>query len=96
VEPAPPPAPSEPAPDPAPLRATPVGPIETTTWTVARGDHLWSIAARTLGTRLGRDAGDDEVQRYWTALIEANRSRLADPSNPDLIFAGQVFVLPPG
>lgn len=64
------------------------------TWTVEQGDHLWSIASRALGDRLEREPSSDEVLPYWQDLIEANRDRLVDPSNPDLILAGQVFVLP--
>ena len=35
------------------------------------------------------------VARYWESLVELNRSRLADPGNADLLFAGQVMLLPP-
>ncbi len=65
-------------------------------WTVESGDHLWSIASRALGDRLDREPSADEVLPYWQRLIDANRDRLVDPSNPDLILAGQVFVLPEG
>lgn len=37
---------------------------------------------------------DADIGSYWLRLIEANRSKLADAANPDLIFPGQVFVLP--
>jgi nucleoid-associated protein YgaU len=88
-------APPEPAPsDPAPVPAPTPAPEPSDVWTVALGDHLWSIAAEAV-----HDAGapDDEraVLDYWTALIDANRDRLADPENPDLLFPGQVLVLPP-
>ena len=36
-----------------------------------------------------------DTVRLGDRLIEANRSRLADPDNPDLVFPGQVFDLPP-
>jgi nucleoid-associated protein YgaU len=52
------------------------------TWVVEPGDHLWSIAERT---------APGDVVRYWLALVEANRDRLADP---DLVLPGQVLVLP--
>jgi nucleoid-associated protein YgaU len=84
-----------PSPVPAPLLATPVGPAAPTTWTVRRGDHLWSIAESTLRDRRGASVTEGDVRRYWAALIASNRERLADPANPDLIFAGQVFLLPP-
>lgn len=61
-------------------------------WEVQPGDHLWSMAERALGERAGQ--GDAEVARYWLRLIEANANRLADPDNPDLIFPGQVLVVP--
>jgi hypothetical protein len=63
-------------------------------WLVQPGDHLWSIAERTLATAWARSVSDDEVAPYWRVLLERNRDRLADPSNPDLIFPGQSFVLP--
>lgn len=61
-------------------------------WEVQPGDHLWSMAERTLGGQGER--GEAEVARYWLRLIEANADRLADPDNPDLIFPGQVLVVP--
>ena len=64
-------------------------------WVIARGDHLWRVAERTVLARLGRAGSDAEVQRYWRELIATNRGVLADPANPDLVFAGQVFQLPP-
>ncbi|HEV7722097.1 MAG TPA: hypothetical protein VGO60_12465 [Iamia sp.] len=64
------------------------------TWTAAPGDHLWHIAEATLTESWGRAPTDGEVAPYWTGLIEANRDVLADPSNPDLIHAGQTFRLP--
>jgi nucleoid-associated protein YgaU len=68
--------------------------VPPATWTVERGDHLWSIAERSLADRLGHTAAADEVLFYWQQLIEANRDRLVDPANPDLILVGQTFVLP--
>lgn len=63
--------------------------------TIARGDHFWEVAEETLTARLGRAASDDEVRPYWQALIDLNRDGLADPSNPSLVFPGQVVRLPP-
>ena len=82
-------------PAPAPVVATAPAPHEST-WTVARGDSFWSIAVRTIGGAWNRPPTAAEVVPYWSRLVDANRSRLADPARPDLIFAGQVFVvLPP-
>lgn len=56
---------------------------------VEAGDSLWSIAAEEVG------GGDDRViSTYWRRLIEANRARLVDPANPDLIYPGQTLELP--
>jgi hypothetical protein len=67
-------------------------------WVVEQGDSFWSVAAETLADRAGgtRDAPDDgEVERYWRVLVDANRSRMPDPTNPDLLIPGQELALPP-
>lgn len=81
---------------PAPNDARPPveSPAARSSWTVEPGDHLWSIAERVLTERLYRAPGQTEVADYWADLIDANRSRLAHPAVPDLIYPGQVFVLP--
>ena len=61
---------------------------------VQPGDHLWSIAEREVSLRIGSDATDAEVARYWFRLIEANRDRLVDPDDTDLILPGQELILP--
>ena len=61
---------------------------------VGPGDHLWGIAERELVTA-GVAADDAAVREFWVDVVDANRSRLADPANPSLLFAGQVVVLPP-
>jgi hypothetical protein len=53
---------------------------------VAPGDSFWSIAVDETG---GRD-----VEVFWRALVGLNRERLVDPSNPDLLYPGQVLRLP--
>ena len=69
-------------------------PAQPATRVVQQGDHLWSIAAeRVLEQR--SDATEREIAGYWKELIEANRTRLADPMDPDLVFAGQELILPP-
>jgi len=70
----------------------PRGPV---TWTVVSGDHFWHIAEATLTAEWGRAPSDAEVVPYWRAVVDANRPKLVDPGNPDLIYPGQVFDLPP-
>ena len=53
---------------------------------VTRGDSFWSIAVE--------EAGGRDLVGYWRALIDANRDRLVDPSNPDLLYPAQVLRLP--
>ncbi|MGI9120643.1 MAG: LysM peptidoglycan-binding domain-containing protein [Acidimicrobiales bacterium] len=65
-----------------------------TQWEVRPGDHLWAVAARTLTTAWGTEPTDHEVVPYWRSLVAANRDHLADPANPDLVFPGQVVVVP--
>ena len=43
----------------------------------------------------GRTPTDREVAPYWRSLVDTNRSRLADPNNPDLIFSQQALEVPP-
>jgi nucleoid-associated protein YgaU len=65
------------------------------TWTIAPGQHFWAVAEHVLARAWGRAPTDAEIVQYWHALIEANRDRLRDRGNPDLVYPGQVFVLPP-
>jgi nucleoid-associated protein YgaU len=62
-------------------------------WTVASGDSFWSIAAETLA-QAGEAPTDRQVIGYWRRVVEANRGRLLDPGNPDLLVPGQELVLP--
>jgi hypothetical protein len=71
-----------------------VAPAPERTWVVAPGDHFWSISATVLGETLGRAPSDRELVGYWQHLVDANRPRLADPANPDLLFPGQSLVVP--
>lgn len=64
-------------------------------WTVAPGEHLWSISGQVLALAWNRAPTESEVGRYWSQVLEANRSVLADPDNPDLIFPGQELTVPP-
>jgi hypothetical protein len=65
------------------------------TWTVEPGDSFWLVASSHLAELRGEEPSDREVTRYWLDLIEANRSTLPDPLNPDLLFPSAVLVLPP-
>ena len=80
---------------PAPASPAASSPTAPATWTIRRGEHLWSIAEHVTAAALARDATDAEVEPYWRALIAANRDRLIDRDNPDLVHAGQELVLPP-
>lgn len=64
------------------------------TWVVRPGDDLWAIAATTLQRRIGHQPTDAEIDAYFLDLVEANEARLVAPGVPDLIYPGQVFVLP--
>jgi hypothetical protein len=90
-----PPAPSEPPPGPAgPAADVTGGGVEVETWTVATGDSFWSIAEQTLAGP-GAAADDRRIAVHWRRLVEANRDRLPDPANPDLLLPGQELVLLP-
>ena len=65
------------------------------THTVVTGDTFWSIAEDTLRARGGGVVSEADVVPYWHTLIDANRPRLRAPDAPDLIYPGQIFVLPP-
>jgi hypothetical protein len=65
------------------------------TWLVGPGDSFWSIAADVLTSPGGNPPGERDVGRYWRRLIDANRARLVDRGNPDLLLPGQELVLPP-
>jgi hypothetical protein len=77
----------------SPPPSDPVRPAEGD-WTVRPGDHLWSIAAHVVASSGGDAADDRVVGRYWVHLVEANRDRLVEPDDPDLILPGQRLRLP--
>ena len=62
--------------------------------TVAVEDSFWSIAEQLVRIQLGRTPADDEVLEPWLALIDANRDRLDDPENPDLLHPGLILRIP--
>ncbi|TXM93967.1 LysM peptidoglycan-binding domain-containing protein, partial [Methylobacterium sp. WL116] len=71
--------PAPPVAHPEPPRAGVFVPAVSTA-KIIRGDSLWQISRRTYG------AGD----RY-TVIYDANQEQIR---NPDLIYPGQIFVLP--
>jgi LysM domain len=78
---------------PAPATADPTSAGAPPSWTVEAGDSFWSIAAKAVAP--AGDAPDDRrVIAYWRRLVEANRGRLLDPGNPDLLVPGQELILP--
>lgn len=58
------------------------------TVTVRRGDTLWSIAARHLGS----GASDSEVAAEWPLWFAANRGVIGD--DPDVVLPGQLLRAP--
>lgn len=72
------------------------GEVETreATWEVRPGDHFWSVAEQVLERAWGRVPVEREIVDYWRQLVERNRAELVDPSDPDLIYPGQVLELP--
>jgi hypothetical protein len=63
-------------------------------WVVVPGDNLWSIAESTLAGHFGSEVSIAQITPYWIDLTTANRSRLSDPSNPDLLLVGQTLLVP--
>ncbi len=76
VGPQPEPSPSEPSAPVEPTQPTPAA----STYTVQKGDSLWSIAQRFYGSG-----------RKYVLIFEANRDQI---KNPNAIYVGQVLVIP--
>jgi hypothetical protein len=77
------PSPTPPASPPARPGPTPV--------VVAPGDSFWSLAEAAVAAHPSSPAVGD----YWRRFVAANRPRLVDPDNPDLLYPGQTLTLPP-
>lgn len=96
-----PPAPRAAGPEPTPA-AAPVGPSPaemagappSPSWIVEAGDSFWSIAAELVSPSRDGAPSDRQVIGYWRRLVDANRTRLLDPDNPDLLVPGQELLLP--
>jgi hypothetical protein len=74
------------SPQPAPEPSTP---SSSTRWVVDPGESLWSISQEHIGPGATPQQIAYEVER----IFELNRDRIGD--NPNLIFPGQEFLLPP-
>ena len=61
---------------------------------VRPGDSFWALAAEELIEAWGRPVTDAEIVPYWHTMIDANRDRLVEPGNPDLILPGQELAVP--
>jgi nucleoid-associated protein YgaU len=57
---------------------------------VIAGESFWTIAEQVVTER----ALPVPVASYWRLLVEANRDRLVDRTDPNLIHPGQELVLP--
>lgn len=78
----------------APVVEPPIeSPAETIEVVVKPGDHMWSLAKARLRDSLERVPTEAEISPYWLRVIEANQARIRS-GDPDLIFPGEVLVLP--
>ena len=60
---------------------------------VTEGDHLWALAERRVSDLLGRPATDQEITPYWRRVVSSNPEIRS--GDPDVIYPGEVIVLPP-
>jgi len=61
---------------------------------VLRGDNLWVMAERHLQEATGVEVSEADVREHWATVIDMNRDRFADPSNPSRIYVGQQMRMP--
>ena len=90
------PVPPPPGPEVSPpeTEPQPMGPLlGELEMVVRRGDHMWGLAEARLATKLGRPPTNQEIAPYWTRVVDINRQRIRS-GDPDLIFPGEVLVLP--
>jgi nucleoid-associated protein YgaU len=83
-----------PTPGDAPRTATTPSIIAVRSRTVKAGESFWSIAENEVLVHVD-EATDHDIAAYWRLLIEANRDRLPDRNNPDLLWVGTQLQLPP-
>jgi hypothetical protein len=85
------------APAPAPQPAPPGQSQPSGSHRVVQGDNLWTISRDHIAAvtnRRSSDLSDHEIATYWLRVIAVNRSALRS-GNPDLIFPGELIMLPP-
>jgi len=58
------------------------------------GDSFWRLAEHHEAERLGRRPSEAETGAYWHKLVAVNRHRLHVRSDPDLLFPGQILIVP--
>jgi len=75
------------------VAAAVTGPATDSTYTVERGDNLWTIAASRLRTVLGDKPTSAQIDDYWRTVIAANRDTLRS-GDPNLIYPGEMILLP--
>ncbi len=62
---------------------------------VEPADNFWTIAEQTLEDAWGRRPSDAETADYWRRVVDVNRRNLLARHDPNLIYPGQTFDLPP-
>lgn len=67
--------------------------VEATEIVVRPGDHMWALAEERLSAARGRVVSDTEITPYWLQVVASNESSIRS-GDPDLIFPGEVLVLP--
>ena len=70
------------------------GMMETGAYTVRSGDNLWSISATHVASGGSGAPSLARVVAVWRQVVALNHDRLRS-GNPDLVFPGEVILLPP-
>jgi hypothetical protein len=85
------------APAPAPQPTPPGQGQPARSHRVVEGDNLWTIARDHIAAvtnRRSSELADHEIATYWLRVMAVNRAALRS-GNPDLIFPGELIMLPP-
>lgn len=81
-------------PDPLPVvRVVDTPVLQAVEIVVRPGDNMWRLAEQRLAELLGRPPVDSEIAPFWLQVIAANVGRIRS-GDPDLIFPGEVLVIP--